>query len=42
VIAQALLRLADRALRQQQDEQAARLLAASVGLRGLPDRSQRT
>lgn len=40
VIAQALLGLADLALRQQQDEQAARLLAASVGLRGLPDRSQ--
>jgi len=40
MIAQALLGLADLALRQGQDEQAARLLAASVGLRGLPDRSQ--
>ncbi len=40
VIAQALLGLADLALREDQDEQAARLLAASVGLRGLWDRSQ--
>ena len=38
-IAQALIGIADLALRREQDEQAARLLAASAGLRGLPDRS---
>ncbi|MGO4612570.1 BTAD domain-containing putative transcriptional regulator [Nocardia sp. 2YAB30] len=40
LIAQALVGVADLALRDQQYEQAARLLAASVGVRGLSDRSQ--
>ncbi|WP_157169865.1 BTAD domain-containing putative transcriptional regulator [Streptomyces typhae] len=40
VIAQMLIGLADLALRQGRDEQAVRLLAASEGLRGVPDRSQ--
>ena len=39
VIAQVLVGVADLALRRDQYEQAARLLAASVGVRGLPDRS---
>lgn len=39
-IAQALVGIADLALRQEQFEQAARLLAASTGVRGLQDRSQ--
>ncbi len=39
VIAQVLVGLADLAARLDQYEQAARLLAASVGVRGLPDRS---
>ena len=39
VIAQVLVGFADLALRRDQYEQAARLLAASVGVRGLPDRS---
>ena len=39
VIAQVLVGVADLALRLDQYEQAARLLAASVGVRGLPDRS---
>ena len=34
-----LVGVADLALRRGQDEQAARLLAASAGVRGLPDRS---
>jgi hypothetical protein len=38
-IAQFLVGVADLAARQDQYEQAARLLAASVGVRGLPDRS---
>jgi tetratricopeptide (TPR) repeat protein len=38
-IAQVLVGMADLALRQEQYEQAARLLAASAGVRGLPDRS---
>lgn len=38
-IAQMLVGVADLALRTDQDEQAARLLAASVVVRGLPDRS---
>lgn len=38
-IAQALVGFADLAARLDQHEQAARLLAASVGVRGLPDRS---
>ncbi|WP_328614033.1 winged helix-turn-helix domain-containing protein [Amycolatopsis sp. NBC_00355] len=38
-IAQALVGLADLALREDRPEQAARLLAASAGVRGLPDRS---
>ncbi|MGW4058905.1 BTAD domain-containing putative transcriptional regulator [Amycolatopsis sp. NPDC004747] len=38
-IAQVLVGLADLALRSGQDEQAARLLGASTGVRGLPDRS---
>jgi len=38
-IAQALVGVADLALRRDQYEQAARLLAASAGVRGLPDRS---
>ena len=40
VIAQMLVGFADLALRYDQYEQAARLLAASVGVRGRPDRSQ--
>ncbi|MFD6158392.1 BTAD domain-containing putative transcriptional regulator [Nocardia sp. NPDC060256] len=40
LIAQVLVGIADLALREQQYEQAARLLAASAGMRGLPDRSQ--
>ena len=39
LIAQMLVGIADLALRCDQYEQAARLLAASVGARGLPDRS---
>ena len=39
VIAQILVGFADLALRYDQYEQAARLLAASVGVRGRPDRS---
>ncbi|WP_433264602.1 BTAD domain-containing putative transcriptional regulator [Actinosynnema sp. CS-041913] len=39
LLAQVLVGIADLALRQEQHEQAARLLAASVGVRGLPDRS---
>ena len=39
VIAQILVGFADLALRYDQYEQAARLLAASVGVRGQPDRS---
>jgi predicted ATPase len=39
VIAQILVGFADLALRHDQYEQAARLLAASVGVRGQPDRS---
>jgi len=39
VIAQMLVGVADLALRCDQYEQAARLLAASAGVRGLPDRS---
>ena len=38
-IAQMLVGIADLALRTDQDEQAARLLAASAVVRGLPDRS---
>jgi predicted ATPase len=37
LIAKVLVGVADQALRHGQDEQAARLLAASVGVRGLPD-----
>ncbi len=40
LIAQILVGVADLAVRLDQYEQAARLLAASVGVRGLPDRSQ--
>ena len=40
LIARALVGIADLALRRDQYEQAARLLAASAGVRGLPDRSQ--
>ncbi|MEQ4207359.1 BTAD domain-containing putative transcriptional regulator [Actinopolymorpha sp. B9G3] len=40
VIAKMLVGVADLAVRLDQYEQAARLLAASVGVRGLPDRSQ--
>jgi predicted ATPase len=40
LVAQILVGIADLALRDQQDEQAARLLAASESVRGLPDRSQ--
>jgi predicted ATPase/DNA-binding SARP family transcriptional activator len=40
VIAKMLVGFADLAVRLDQYEQAARLLAASVGVRGLPDRSQ--
>lgn len=39
LIAQILVGIADLALREDQDEQAVRLLAASAGVRGLPDRS---
>ncbi|MGQ0779466.1 MAG: BTAD domain-containing putative transcriptional regulator [Pseudonocardiales bacterium] len=39
-IAQVLVGIADLALRQEQFEQAARLLAASTSVRGLQDRSQ--
>jgi predicted ATPase/DNA-binding SARP family transcriptional activator len=39
LIAQVLVGVADLALRRDQYEQAARLLGASVGVRGLPDRS---
>ncbi|KAA5834672.1 BTAD domain-containing putative transcriptional regulator [Saccharopolyspora hirsuta] len=39
LIAQALVGIADLALRREQHEQAARLLAASTGVRGLPDRA---
>jgi predicted ATPase len=39
LIAQVLVGVADLAVRLDQYEQAARLLAASVGVRGLPDRS---
>ncbi|HVV08436.1 BTAD domain-containing putative transcriptional regulator [Amycolatopsis sp.] len=39
VIAQVLVGVADLALRQDKPAQAARLLAASAGVRGLPDRS---
>jgi len=39
-IARVLVGVADLALRQEQYEQAARLLGASAGVRGLPDRSQ--
>jgi len=39
MIAQTLIGVADLALRHDQYEQAARLLAASVGVRGLPDRT---
>ncbi|WP_162641692.1 BTAD domain-containing putative transcriptional regulator [Streptosporangium sp. 'caverna'] len=40
LIAEVLIGIADLALRQGQYEQAARLLAASDGVRGTPDRSQ--
>lgn len=40
LIAQVLVGVADLALRDEQDEQAVRLLAASAAVRGLPDRSQ--
>ncbi|MFG3417948.1 BTAD domain-containing putative transcriptional regulator [Micromonospora sp. NPDC048063] len=39
LIAQVLVGVADLALRRDEPEQAARLLAASAGVRGLPDRS---
>ncbi|HEY3688619.1 MAG TPA: BTAD domain-containing putative transcriptional regulator [Streptosporangiaceae bacterium] len=39
-IAEVMVGIADLALRRGQDEQAARLLAASAGVRGLVDRSQ--
>lgn len=39
MIAQVLVGIADLALRQERYAQAARLLAASAGVRGLPDRS---
>ncbi|MEU0154686.1 BTAD domain-containing putative transcriptional regulator [Micromonospora fulviviridis] len=39
LLAQILVGVADLALRRDQYEQAARLLAASVGVRGLPDRA---
>ena len=39
LIARVLVGVADLALRCDQPEQAARLLAASAGVRGLPDRS---
>jgi hypothetical protein len=40
LIAKVLVGVADLALRRGRAEQAARLLAASIGVRGLPDRSQ--
>jgi predicted ATPase/DNA-binding SARP family transcriptional activator len=40
VIAQVLVGVADLALRRDQPEQAARLLAASAAVRGLPDRAK--
>ncbi|WP_308165087.1 BTAD domain-containing putative transcriptional regulator [Nocardia noduli] len=40
LIAQILVGIADLALREQHHEQAARLLAAAAGVRGLADRSQ--
>ena len=40
LVARVLVGIADLALRREQYEQAARLLAASAGVRGLPDRSQ--
>ncbi|MFX0573297.1 BTAD domain-containing putative transcriptional regulator [Nocardia nepalensis] len=40
LIARVLAGIADLALRSEQNEQAARLLAASAAVRGLPDRSQ--
>ena len=40
LIAQVLVGIADLALRGERYEQAARLLAASASVRGLPDRSQ--
>jgi predicted ATPase/DNA-binding SARP family transcriptional activator len=40
LIAQVIVGIADLAVRLDQYEQAARLLAASAGVRGLPDRSQ--
>jgi tetratricopeptide (TPR) repeat protein len=40
LIARVLVGIADLALRGERYEQAARLLAASAGVRGLPDRSQ--
>jgi tetratricopeptide (TPR) repeat protein len=40
MIAQVLVGIADLALRLERYEQAARLLAASAGVRGLPDRTQ--
>ena len=39
LVAKVLVGIADQALRSDHYEQAARLLAASVGVRGLPDRS---
>ncbi|NEW38485.1 AfsR/SARP family transcriptional regulator [Nocardia cyriacigeorgica] len=39
LIAGVLIGIADLALRNEQDEQAARLLGASIGVRGMPDRS---
>jgi hypothetical protein len=39
VLAKVLVGIADLALRLGQPEQSARLLAASTGVRGLPDRS---
>jgi predicted ATPase/DNA-binding SARP family transcriptional activator/tetratricopeptide (TPR) repeat protein len=39
LVAKVLVGIADQALRSDHHEQAARLLAASVGVRGLPDRS---
>ncbi|MEV6276306.1 BTAD domain-containing putative transcriptional regulator [Nocardia sp. NPDC051832] len=40
LVARVLIGIADLALRREQYEQAARLLAASAAIRGLPDRSQ--
>jgi hypothetical protein len=39
MLAQALVEVADLTLRRDRPEEAARLLAASTGVRGLPDRS---